>query len=691
MEETKSRRIHIGNISAQLAENGSRLESRLANFGKITKPLLFHTKPINDYFFAFVEIEGSEKQFEKLRTSLHGVVFMGRKLTVSLAKPDFEKAWQRDSRRPGPSKREVQILQGIALARSLRVAESETNVPSNSILRIPIGKTSVIGANNSSMGYFKSAHTTGNASGNTKNKSPAHDLIGYKSYGSSLKPRSQNTQQYSRTSGGGEIVKGRIRKTARPDSYFARKEQTLRILINGELKQIRCYKTKLWGVEKNKTARDLTYRFYNNAWRSGDDHIVERVVRAVPEKSCGVDGEEAAKYGKNLVHENDEQSEGEESEFGEEKAKSASVLAKLLTSYDFDKPVALEDESDEETVTYDSKGRKSVEQFDYEAAGVVEFDNSASTEATDVNAQALLDDLRASGQPAEEVYYDEDDEGNDLDFDALGLRYATEAIKETYDEEHKSGNRENGGGAKDSLAQKSADHESGHDSGNKKHQTDEGGDSSSGDSSESGSGSDSESGTSSDTDSGSSSGCASSSSSSSDSVSGKESTPELMPSFALPSFGQPASNTETLRSLFNLEKSSGFSLALDEDDIDESHQIAEQERLQLLEQIKSKQKTHVDEISSAARANRFGLFWTHFESPFLQTQTQLSKIGHVGENVKLPGEDDGEIQIRDDGHGEEDAYERWFWSVRGEVGRECKRRKRDVVRMFKKKSAKPSI
>ena len=33
----------------------------------------------------------------------------------------------------------------------------------------------------------------------------------------------------------------------------------------------------------------------------------------------------------------------------------------------------------------------------------------------------------------------------------------------------------------------------------------------------------------------------------------------------------------------------------------------------------------------------------------------------------------------------ETEYEKWFWSVRGEFSRECKRRKRDLMRIMRKK------
>ena len=46
------------------------------------------------------------------------------------------------------------------------------------------------------------------------------------------------------------VIRGTLRKS--PRLGLALKQQTLRILINGELKTFKCYKTKLWGIEKIK-------------------------------------------------------------------------------------------------------------------------------------------------------------------------------------------------------------------------------------------------------------------------------------------------------------------------------------------------------------------------------------------------------------------------------------------------------
>lgn len=625
IEAQEIRRLHIGNISSQLYEKKEILQSRLEKFGTITKPISFHTKPLNEFYFAFVEIESTQKQYDRLKAALNGILFMGRKLTVAVARPNFDQQWkQRQTAAP-----ELSNHHKTAEQRQIRIKEAQTLYPTNSVTGALLLKTSVIGANNSSMGYHVSSHTYKNMSANTKNKSPTTDLIGAKSYGSTLVAKGPFSQQYSKTSGYGEVIRGRMRKTPRPTVYFVRKQQTMRILINGELKQFKCYKTKLWGLEKNKTARDLTYSFHNNEWRSGDDHIVERVhnVRVASDGKaqslkCGVDGDQALGYGASASH--PEAFEAEEVDFSQEKAKNASVLAKLLSANVFDKPLELEEESEEENVTYDSKGRKSAKRYDYEAEGVVDFENDDEDEAIPFEeANSLLQSLKADHAPAQEVYYDESDEGNELDMDALGQQLTTEAIKENYDAEHGLGvELEETKKTKEEAVVDAA---------------------------------------------------------------------EELEDNLMPTFGQ-TNQTETLRSLFNLaEQDSGFQLGLDEEneDIDEGKLIDEEERQKLLEQIKSKQEQHQQEASISTK-RKFGLFWSHFESPFLQTQAQLSKIGHAAEVVHLPGEEEGQ-EVRDEGHGAEDAYERWFWSMRGEIGRECKRRKRDVMRMLKKKKNQPMV
>lgn len=100
-------------------------------------------------------------------------------------------------------------------------------------------------------------------------------------------------------------------------------------------------------------------------------------------------------------------------------------------------------------------------------------------------------------------------------------------------------------------------------------------------------------------------------------------------------------------------------------------------------QIRQRKQEESSHNLQQQRQNQYGLFWPHFESPFLSTQSQLAKIGNLAESgFNLPllsNVADG------DGKEGETGYEKWFWSMRGEFTRECKRRKRDLMRIMRKK------
>lgn len=602
-QEATVKRIHIGNISPKLAENVELFTKRLEKFGSLESTLELHTKPVNDFYFGFINIKQTDKDFEKLKASLNGILFMGKKLTISLSKPNFKENWLADSKRPDSKKMERVNRDRIARAREERILESRTLLSQNKLTGGLVHST-YIGPNNSGYGFAKSCHVYNNNEANTKNKAPSSSLKGLDSYGSLTSSSKISTNQYSNSSGGSEVIKGRHRITPRPNIYFLKKQQTLRININGELKTLKCYKTKLWGLEKNKTSKDLTYKFQNGVWKSGDDHIIERVNK---NKLSSFDLE---------VKSSDPKDPDEEDESSkQERMKNNSILASLFNKYDFDKPLDIEEDNgiDSKDISYDSKGRRTVKTYDYEMEGDLLNEESDSDASFDYNQiQAYKE---SHERPKDEVYFDEEDEGNDLDLDNLGQQYTTEAINNKYNEDH----------GFEVVLKPDQDN----------------------------------------------------------------SKDEFIPSFG----NQPenVNNTETLRSLFNpgqqeKPEATGFKLSLDDDDIDESNNILnEEEQSKLLEQIKEKQKEQqTNELMSMKNAKKKGLFWPHFDSPFLQTQSQLNRIGNANEMVKLPGEDENLAQDND----EESAYEKWFWSKRGELMRECRRRKRDVNRIFKKKHTK---
>lgn len=642
-EARARRRLHIGNISTRLAETPDSLRDRLARFGALASPLQLHTKPVNDFHFAYVDMDLSDKELDKLKSSFNGTVYMGRKLTVSLARPLYHAAWEADAGRLGRGPADVAKHAGIAAERAQRIAEAHALAPCNSLTGAPLVKTAPIGANNASLGYSISAHTPNDASGHTKNSKPTKALVGFKSYGSTLTGRGSSRQEYSRTSGFGAVVPGRMRKTARPAAHFARKEQTMRILINGELKQIKCHKTKLWGVEK-KTARDLTYSYGDGEWRLGDNHVVERVARAnlalaaVVSQLPPADGDSEAA----------------------EQSKNAAVLAKLFQTHNFDGHVDLDEEEDDDAVTLDSKGRRNVARFDFEAEGRMAVDES-DAEAEEPMLEVVELYKSTHERPQEEVYYSESDEGNDMDMDQLQETLTTEAIKQTYDQDHEAS--KTGSEKEERLGLE-----------NSRSEEEENFRSEEEENTRSGEGEQQENNEDSDSD------------------AHSDSSEDLMPTFAPLKETKPAveksATTEKLRSVFNQELllSAGL-FALAEDDINEELEEQEKDRALLLEQIKQKQQKEQEYIAPRIiQQKKHGLFWSHFESPFLQTQTQLSRIGYVDEAVRLPGEDD--LEAAPKGEDEKNAYETWFWSMRGEASREGRRRKKELQRRMQKKAPK---
>lgn len=590
-------RIHIGNISNNLAENPSSLNTRLTKYGEIIKPLEIKTKPSNTHHFGFITLKITKDDFEKLKKSLHNVLFMGLKLTISKAKADYKTQWEEDH------KREVKTRETdrVQWERERRIMDASSKTHLN-----PITKESV--KMYLPNGYIKSAHTFNNISGNVKNSAPTQTLIGSKSYGSLTHPKKYYDQSNSMISGGGDVIRGRIRKT--PRSKTALKAQTLRILVNGTLKQFKAYKTKLWGMEKNKTLNDLTWKYVNGQWKSGDDHVIERFI-------CSINGVQANNYGKDL-----ETHEVNEPEVSNEKDKSLAVLSTMLGTYDFDKPAEIDGE-DEDEVVVDQKGRKKTIRFDYEVEGEIK-----DSDMDLVYDKEAIEKYKSEVQrPQGEVYYDEDDEGNELDFDSLGQQYSTENIIKGYNEAHKV-EEEPEEQEEDQLENEQEQEEEAQEQPDQEEEQE------------------------------------------------NESDSEDEP---MPSFGQPTNNTEALRSLFNPQETT-FNIGIEAEDIDETKGIDEEDQKLVLKQLKK------DVPKVEKPVTKSGLFWFHDDSPFLQTQSQLSRLGYDGEKVKLPGENEGEEV--EDGDENETPYEQWFWKMRGEVTRECKRRRRDVLRILKKKTFK---
>lgn len=607
-------RLRIGNISTALAEKPELLSSRIAKFGSIIDNLDLHTKPTHDHYFAFITVEFPDKGFQKFKASLAGAVFMGRKLSVDIAKPDYRQRWLEDSKRPDEKHDARQRQFQIHLARQERIKESQTpyhiNRFDNSIVQIP-PRTS----------YMLSPHTFNNLSGNTKHQPPSQTLRGDDSYGALTKGKPIVGLLTSRTSGGGEFCKGRMRTT--PRSKLAQKLQTMRILINGKATQIKAFKTKLWGYEKNKTVNDLTWSYSDGQWISGDKHVIERVesVQHKIQPTEQIDG----------------------TTLNEEIEKNTSVLASLISGYDFEKPVELLEDNEVETVSgiskqdivVDTKGRKKVTHFDYEIEGNRANDDEDAVPISSEARRQLELFKESAGGPVKEQYFDEDDE-SDFDIEALKM---TSEEQDGDIEVVTEGNTEVQNVSEDTQA-KSAQNVDNVTEKSPEYTTEP--------------------------------------------SEVPEDSHELSDEPSLPPQSQTQPTTEALRTLLNPHnESSGFKLALSEEDedVDSDNIIDSSEQARLLEQIKQKQQ-QLRENGHTVQSKARGLFWPHSDSPFLQSQSQLSKIGALAETVTLLGENEPDIEGREG----ESPFEKWFWSKRGEIGRECKRRKRDVARAFKKSS-----
>lgn len=140
-----------------------------------------------------------------------------------------------------------------------------------------------------------------------------------------------------------EVISGRERTSRR--SAFKLRNITFRVNVNGKLKVYKCYKTKLWGYEKNKNVRDLVYRFSNNYWRNGPDHIVDKLdysrCKSVSFRNISGDSLTLSRETSNEKVDTDDLTETE-------KEKNNLVLSSLLDNFDFDKPLAVEEVTAEE-------------------------------------------------------------------------------------------------------------------------------------------------------------------------------------------------------------------------------------------------------------------------------------------------------------------------------------------------------
>ncbi|EJT42096.1 NOP8-like protein [Saccharomyces kudriavzevii IFO 1802] len=145
-----------------------------------------------------------------------------------------------------------------------------------------------------------------------------------------------------------EVIAGRMRKAPRKKVQL--RNITFRINVDGSLKVYKCYKTKLWGYERNKELNDLVYKFTNNFWKNGYDHIVDRLDYSHAAKTIRFkSGSKQLTISQNETS-GKENADSDENMSEEEKEKNNVILSGLLKDFDFDKPVPLYD-SDVEPIS----------------------------------------------------------------------------------------------------------------------------------------------------------------------------------------------------------------------------------------------------------------------------------------------------------------------------------------------------
>lgn len=326
-------------------------------------------------------------------------------------------------------------------------------------------------------------------------------------------------------------LQGRMRKTPRKGDL---KNMPTRVIINGKLRIPKCRKTKLWGYDKTKNAKDLSFQYSNGKWKDGNGHVIERHVRKNVLSLPSAFEEDTKEQTEDMDQDLDE-------EINEEEGRNNALLESLMGSYDFDKPA---EANEDLSSSYESGS-------EYELEGPEDSDNDEDYDIKHTNC----------------------------------VKPTQKSLVEEYKQQHP-----------EYLNKKEPN---------------------------------------------------------SDEQDNEDLDEEFIPSFgSKPETNEVASNgndTEKLRSLLNPETASGFKFFEGEsDESDEEKEKSSKARQAIIEE-------HI-------KPNRnFGLFFAHFESPFLVAQTQVAKLKDfkVGEDYK---------------------YEDWFFDNRGQLNRAFRRRRREAER-----------
>ncbi|EJS41808.1 nop8p [Saccharomyces arboricola H-6] len=199
-----------------------------------------------------------------------------------------------------------------------------------------------------------------------------------------------------------EVIAGRMREVPRKRGQS--RNITFRINVNGSLKVYKCYKTKLWGYERNKELNDLVYKFTNNFWKNGYDHIVDRLDYSHAAKTVRFENtlkQLTVSQDENTGNEN---MDSDENISEEEKEKNNDILNDLLKGFDFDKPMPLNDSDDEPIVQNKRDEVKIAEEKDVEPV---------EEKAEPIEEDVEPEEERAIPQEASEKMKEHNDEDND--------------------------------------------------------------------------------------------------------------------------------------------------------------------------------------------------------------------------------------------------------------------------------------
>lgn len=131
--------------------------------------------------------------------------------------------------------------------------------------------------------------------------------------------------------------------------------------------------------------------------------------------------------------------------------------------------------------------------------------------------------------------------------------------------------------------------------------------------------------------------------------------------------------TEKLRSLFNPEETGNFKMfGADESDEEEEEEAAFVPSRSFVPQAV---QTYVPKV------NAVGLFFPHFDSPFLNSQSQVVSLSTAESEQDPDRPKDDKLEPFS-----VDSFQSMFWEKRGEMNRELRRKRRDVLRHMRKRN-----